>query len=75
MSAVAATGSSVIMQVLTLAMGLGVVLLTGAKLIGQHNAGDDPASRNRDLEAKALGLVSDRTRDTKAAALIVRART
>ena len=29
----------------------------------------------RDLEAKALGLVSDRTRDTKAAALIVRART
>jgi glycosyltransferase 2 family protein len=35
MSAVAATGSSVIMQVLTLAMGLGVVLLTGAKLIGR----------------------------------------
>lgn len=34
-SAVAATGSSVIMQLLTLALGLGVVLLTGAKLIGQ----------------------------------------
>lgn len=34
-SAVAATGSSVIMQLLTLAIGLGVVLFTGAKLIGQ----------------------------------------
>lgn len=34
-SAVAATGSSIIMQLLTLAIGLGVVLLTGARLIGQ----------------------------------------
>lgn len=34
-SAVAATGSSIIMQLITLAIGLGVVLLTGAKLIGQ----------------------------------------
>ena len=34
-SAVAATGSSVIMQLLTLALGLGVVLFTGAKLVGQ----------------------------------------
>lgn len=34
-SAVAATGSSVIMQLLTLAIGLGVVLVTGAKLIGE----------------------------------------
>ena len=34
MSAVAATGSSIIMQLLTLAIGLGVVLVTGAKLVG-----------------------------------------
>lgn len=34
-SAVAATGSSIIMQLLTLAIGLGVVLLTGARLVGQ----------------------------------------
>ena len=34
MSAVAATGSSIIMQVLTLAIGLGVVLVTGAQLVG-----------------------------------------
>lgn len=34
-SAVAATGSSIIMQLLTLAIGLGVVLLTGAQLVGQ----------------------------------------
>lgn len=34
MSAVAATGSSVIMQLLTLSIGLGVVLVTGAKLVG-----------------------------------------
>lgn len=34
-SAVAATGSSVIMQLLTLALGLGVVLFSGARLIGQ----------------------------------------
>ncbi len=34
-SALAATGSSIIMQLLTLSIGLGVVLLTGAKLIGQ----------------------------------------
>ena len=34
MSAVAATGSSIIMQLLTLSIGLGVVLVTGAKLVG-----------------------------------------
>ena len=34
-SAMAATGSSIIMQMLTLSIGLGVVLFTGAKLIGQ----------------------------------------
>ena len=34
MSAVAATGSSIIMQLLTLAIGLGVVLVTGAQLVG-----------------------------------------
>ena len=33
-SAVAATGSSVIMQVLTLSVGLGVLLVTGANLVG-----------------------------------------
>jgi uncharacterized membrane protein YbhN (UPF0104 family) len=34
MSAVAATGSSIIMQLLTLSVGLGVALVTGAKLVG-----------------------------------------
>lgn len=34
MSAVAATGSSIIMQLLTLSVGLGVMLVTGAKLVG-----------------------------------------
>jgi glycosyltransferase 2 family protein len=37
-SAIAATGSSIIMQLLTLSIGLGVVLVTGAKLIGNPMA-------------------------------------
>ncbi len=35
LSAIAATGSSVIMQTVTLATGTGIVMITGAKLLGQ----------------------------------------
>jgi hypothetical protein len=46
-----------------------------AQLISKHNAGNDTAGGNRDLEPEAFRLVGNRARDTEPGALVVRART